>query len=269
MSIYLDLTREFNAGKLRAILCSGQAVVLLRLAIVSKDGDWILREDQEALDHVLAVLDRHGASYRFGAPLDLRWLQGGWSSHFEFRSGGLRVRTDFFTRPPRVTPLDLAELWRGQEGRDPPFTPPRFLIEMKKTAREKDWPVVGELARLLSDPREQMLCSRSARDLLELGAKHPRLASELARERPVLRSLADGLDALRTALDRERREAMDEDERRVRSYLSAAGTLQRAWPSIQARCDGRTLGESHGVLVEWAERCLPITPPPPPRRTDS
>ncbi len=35
MTIYLDLTREFNAGRLRTILCSGQAVVLLRLAIAS------------------------------------------------------------------------------------------------------------------------------------------------------------------------------------------------------------------------------------------
>jgi len=38
---------------------------------MSKDGDWILREDAEALDHVLQTLESHGARYRFGAPLDL------------------------------------------------------------------------------------------------------------------------------------------------------------------------------------------------------
>lgn len=75
MSIYLELTREFNVGRLRAIISSGPAVVLLRLAIASKDGDWIVREDQEALGHVLGVLESHGAHYRFGAPLDLRWLR--------------------------------------------------------------------------------------------------------------------------------------------------------------------------------------------------
>jgi len=58
MNIYLGLTREFNAGALRAILSSGQAVVLHRLAIMSKDGDWILREDGGALDHVLARVYR-------------------------------------------------------------------------------------------------------------------------------------------------------------------------------------------------------------------
>ena len=45
MNIYVDLTIKFNAGRLRAILSSGQAVVLHRLAIMSKDGDWIVRED--------------------------------------------------------------------------------------------------------------------------------------------------------------------------------------------------------------------------------
>jgi len=43
-NIYLDLTREFNAGRLRVVICSGQAVVLHRLAVMSKDGDWILRD---------------------------------------------------------------------------------------------------------------------------------------------------------------------------------------------------------------------------------
>ena len=108
MSIYTDLTESFNKGRLRAILSSGQAVVLHGLAVMSKDGDWIVREDDEALTAILAELDRRGAKYRFGAPLDLRWMRGGWSSHFEFNYGGLRVRTDFVTRPARIGPERLA-----------------------------------------------------------------------------------------------------------------------------------------------------------------
>jgi hypothetical protein len=45
-----------------------------------EDGDWILREDEEALGHILGVLEAHGALYRYGAPLDLRWLTHGWST---------------------------------------------------------------------------------------------------------------------------------------------------------------------------------------------
>jgi hypothetical protein len=89
MTIYVELTREFNRGRLRAVICSGQAVVLHRLAIMSKDGDWILREDAETLQHVLEVLERHGARYRFGAPLDVAWMRGGWSAHFEFQHAAL------------------------------------------------------------------------------------------------------------------------------------------------------------------------------------
>ena len=103
MNIYLDLTEKFNEECVRAVICSGQAVVLHHLAVMSKDGDWILREKQADLDYVLNVLSARGAVYRFGAPLDIRWMQGGWSSHFEFSSDKLRVRTDFFTRPPRLT----------------------------------------------------------------------------------------------------------------------------------------------------------------------
>lgn len=56
---YLDPTDEFNRGALRVLLSSGQAVVVHRVAIMSKDGDWILREQQSAIDHVLAVLESH------------------------------------------------------------------------------------------------------------------------------------------------------------------------------------------------------------------
>jgi hypothetical protein len=259
MAVYLELTRDFNAGRLRAIVCSGQAVVLLRLAIASKDSDWILREDQESVDHVLAVLEARGAHYRFGAPLDLRWLRQGWSSHFEFRHAGMRVRTDFFTRPPRVDADGLARLWREQEGRDPPFTGPRILLEIKKTAREKDWPVIGELARLLQDPREQ-LCSRSAHDLIELDRVHPGLADRLVGQRPALAAIAAGVDELRLALERERFAAMDADARRVHAFMAAAAGLDRVWPEVQARTAGLPLRAAHGVVVDFAQRCLPTQP---------
>jgi hypothetical protein len=56
MNIYVELTKEFNRGKLRAIICSGQAVVLHRLAVMSKDGDWIICEDEESLNFILNIL---------------------------------------------------------------------------------------------------------------------------------------------------------------------------------------------------------------------
>src|SRR5688500_14729852 len=136
---YLDLTAEFNAGRMRCLLSSGQAVVVHRLAITSKDGDWIVREDDEAAGHVIGVLGRHGARYRFGAPLDRRWLAGGWSAHFEFRDADLRIRTDFVSRPPRIDADRLARLWRECEAAGNPVVGLEPLAAIKLTDREKDY----------------------------------------------------------------------------------------------------------------------------------
>ncbi len=261
MSLYVDLTREFNAERLRAVLSSGQAVVLHRLAIMSKDGDWILGETPEALDHVLGVLAGHGASYRFGAPLDVRWMEGGWSAHLQFQQDGLRVRTDFVTRPPRLTPQDLDGLWKEQAGADLPFVDARRLIELKKTNREKDYAVIGELARLLESPRDQLLCSRSARDLLALAGAHPELVRELESERSVLRATHDGLEALEVALDAERRTLIHANEPRLRRYLDAASDWASLWPDVQREISGLALPEAHARVVERATGVLPTHVP--------
>lgn len=156
LNIYLRLTKQFNAGRPRALLAGGQAVVLYRLAIMSKDGDWILREDEEALSHVLQVLDSYGATYRFGAPLSLPWMRGGWSAHFEFPLEGLRIRADFVTRPPRLDETVLVGIWSEQDRHPSPAEDAKLgaeqLILTKQTNREKDYVAIGELARLLGDP---------------------------------------------------------------------------------------------------------------------
>jgi hypothetical protein len=260
MSIYLTLTRDFNEGALRAILSSGQAVVLHRLAVMSKDGDWILRESEDALAHVLSVLERHGARYRYGAPLDRRWMRGGWSSHLEFRSGDIRVRTDFVTRPPRLAADDLAALWREQGSSAIPVVDPRRLIELKKTNREKDYAVIGELARLLIDPRQQFLASRSARDLIALAGDQPELARELSAARPVLAETGAGLDALEAALDAERRTMIHANERRLRRFLAAAEAWAARWPAVEAEIAGLPLSRAHGVVAARAEGVLPFEP---------
>lgn len=186
-----------------------------------------------------------------------RWWLG---FHFEFQHAGMRVRTDFFTRPPRVPPVELERMWREQEGRDPPFTDALVLLRMKQTARKMDGPVIGELARTLSSPREQILHSRSAHDLLALRTSHPELCRELAGERPAPRAIGQGLPALRLAPGEERFAAMDADDRRSRSYLDASRALAAEWPSLQARSVGIPLRQFHERLATLARACLPTTP---------
>jgi hypothetical protein len=257
---YLRLTRELNSGRLRALLASGQAVVLYRLAIMSKDGDWILREDAEALSHVIATLSGHGARYRYGAPLDVRWLMHGWSSHLEFHQDGLRLRCDFVTRPPRVSPEALAALWRSPELREVPVVTLPVLADLKKTNREKDYAVIGELARRMDDPRLQALHSRSARDLIRLATEHPGVVARAAAERPLLSRVSEGREVLERLLDEERRVLMRQNEERLDRYLVAAKRWGDEWPRLSRALDGLPLPEAHAIMVERATETLPCEP---------
>jgi hypothetical protein len=258
MTIYVDLTREFNRGRFRAVICSDQAVVLHRLAIMSKDGDWILREDAEALGHVLEVLESHGARYRFGAPLDVDWMRGGWSAHFEFRHESLRVRTDFFTRPPRVSAEQLSVLWERPPKSDPPFTDAVLLAQMKLTDRERDYAVIGELARIMPDPADRLRFSRSARELTAMSEQHPELVRTLAAERPLLKQLGSGLERVEVALDAERRSAMRSNQQLIAKFRAAAETWAARWPALVRQLEGLPLREAHNRLVQAAAGVIPV-----------
>ena len=256
-NIYTDLTREFNAGGMRAILAGGQAAVLHRIAFMSKDGDWIIREDNECTEHILNVLANHGASYRFGAPLDIRWLCAGWSAHLEFQHHDLRIRTDFFTRPPRISEKRLALIWQNPTTPPISFVEADNLAEMKKTNREKDYVVIGELARRMSRPQDQLLYSRSARDLLILAKQYPDHIEELTAQRPLLQTVKQGQEALEQALDAERRQLIHANERRLHKYMEAAQPWQAAWSGLLRQMRGLPLAKAHELMCEQAERFLP------------
>jgi hypothetical protein len=242
---------------LRAVIASGQAAVLHRLAIASKDGEWIVREDEEALAHILGILDARGAQYRFGAPLDERWMSGGWSSHLEFRRDDLRVRTDFFTRPPRVTPAELARLWLEQEDRDPPFTDAVILAKMKMTDRQRDYPFIGELARRMENTRDQLMYSRSADNLLELDRRHPELVRSLASQRAILGRIHDGRRPLAEALQLEMLDLVESHERRLAVFRAAALPWATPWPELTRELEGKPLQQAHELIVARAIELLP------------
>ncbi|MFH1760156.1 MAG: hypothetical protein ABIA63_03555 [bacterium] len=260
MNIYIELTKDFNSKKLRCILSSGQAVVLHRLAIMSKDGDWILKEDKESIQFVLDVLSGYNARYRFGAPLDIRWLSEGWSAHFEFSYNELRVRTDFVTRPPRITPDELAKLWAEQEQSPIPFIDAVRLADIKKTNREKDYVVIGELARQMAAVNNQFLYSRSARDLTALAEKYPDILNKCVNKRPLLKRITDGLGKLETELDAEKRKLIHLNEDRLSAYINAARDFRKKWLEIEKEVKDLPLRDAHHIIVSQAEKFLPFRP---------
>jgi len=254
-NIYFELTEEFNAQGTIAILTSGQAVVFYRIAIMSKDGDWILRETPQACARILEVLAARGAHYRTGAPLDVRWLSGGWSSHLEFQDEKQRrVRCDFISRPPRV-PRETVER---------AFTPPETeklkvldlpsLIRMKQTQRAKDYAVIGELARLLPEDEEIELTTDPDR-ILALASRHGKKSTRSAVE-AALRGA--GREDVVIALAQEINALQEEDRKRLEKYEEAS---RKYFGEFRGQgISDLPLLEAHREAVALALRLLPEDP---------
>lgn len=254
-NVYFDLTRAFNAHGPVAALSSGQAVVYYRVAIMSKDGDWVVRETDEACRRVLDVLAERGAWYRPGAPLDPRWLAGGWSSHFEYRDErGRRIRCDFFSRPPRVSADRVARLFETM--RDPLLVvDPESLVLMKQTQRAKDYAVIAELASGLPPDREMEVTTDVDRLLFLArqghGAASTRGAAVAAR--------SGDRDATLVALARETDHLMRRDRARVSAYSAAARPFVEAFAALPD--DARLLPRAHARVRTLAESWLPTRVP--------
>jgi len=254
-NVYFDLTEEFNAEGLIALLASGQAVVFYRIALMSKDGDWVLRETESACRQVRKVLAAHGARYRPCPPLDPRWLAGGWSSHFEFYDARRRrIRCDFVSRPPRIAAGELEAMFSSARGEGAlRVVDPERLIRLKQTQRAKDYPAIAEISRLLPAEREVELTTDPDRILAlagPVGSGSPResvRAAQLGRSRDeVVVALAREIDRLQ----RDDRLRLERYEQAARAYLTAfrSGVPPEA-----------TLDEAHAIAVGLAEQLLPTT----------
>ena len=258
---YVDFTDACNAQMPVVILSSGQACVWYRLTLASKDGDWLVREEEEALLVVRAQLARLGARYRLGAPLDVRWLRAGWSSHAEaLSSDGLRLRFDFVSRPPRLTPERLAALWDDVGTSAKAVVSRKDLVLLKQTMRLKDYAFIGSLATQLPDPADQLRWTLDARHLLDLLQRHPQLRSRLAELRPACADVVSE-SAAAERIDAEVRGLRATDETRIRAYAMA----QESWAG-RFRSEGfgqQPLEQEHAALCATAEGVLPMQVPCP------
>jgi hypothetical protein len=258
---YFAFTDACNAQRPVVILASGQACVWYHLTLASKDGDWIVREDEAALSRVRDELSKRGARYRLGAPLDVRWLSGGWSSHFEsIDAAGIRYRYDFVSRPPRLSPSQLRNVWSQIDSGAPAVVPKRELILLKQTLRLKDYPFIGVLATQLNETEDQLRWTLDPQHMMDLLAAHPELISKLAQIRPamhqILRENAPrNLEALGVAIDAEIRNFRRDDEQRVMAYTTAMQSWATRFRALDI--DHLSLSEAHQACCNAARDILP------------
>lgn len=253
-NVYFALTEEFNRDRRVAVLSSGQAVVWYRLAMMSKDGDWIVREESAACDRILEVLAAHGARYRPAAPLDVEWLRGGWSSHFEFTDPrGLRIRCDFVSRPARVPWSAVQVLFGGALAERLAVVDLPTLIAIKRTQRAKDYPVIGALARLLP-PAEELAVTIDPDRVLELARDHGRGSS---REAVQLAMAGRPREDVVVAIAREVDRWQQEDRARMQRYLAASAAYLAEFN--RQNLGALPLAKAHEKVRQLAAAMLPRT----------
>jgi len=130
-----------------------------------------------------------------------------------------------------------------------------MLARMKQTQRAKDYPAIGEIARLLP-PERELLYTTDPDRILALAPSHGggvdrpsvHAARGAAGREQVVLALASEIDHL------QRRDAV-----RVAAYAGAAARYLEQFS--RARVDEMPLREAHHAACALAERWLPIVPP--------
>ena len=180
-------------------LTSGMACVEYGIQQNTKDTDWLIAPDSvELLREMLCRFERglSGRNWRigyrglFGAPLDRDYLANGWTSHLAIwdTPDSVEHHLDFFVQPPRLS------AGAALEGAAEAIAHRLVVAQMKKTNRDRDWPIAEALAyqELLSGNGEAVLHLRDPEALKDAWG----LCSEdqrriLLARRPLLAQIAN------------------------------------------------------------------------------
>lgn len=255
---YRGLVSRARGQGIACGITSGMACVAFGVSQSTKDCDLLCAPDAAGKLLDLLSQTRLGGllpAYRghLTPPLDARWFHGGWTSHFVWSAPGSEAYLDVFGIVPRGSSSWEAEL-RGF------YAGPHTVAEMKRTNREKDWPVVTALGA-------QMLKVGDARgwlhiydeDLLRTFGGVTSAPADLLKRRPVL-VLAGGNDIrLRPALQAEIQFWHELDRARLRIYEKAVRPYLMAVKKSPLP-SGATLVAQHAIRVRCAEDCLPMNP---------
>ncbi len=257
IEFYIELVRRAQERGIRCAITSGMACVAYGVAEATKDCD-LLCEPEMASDFLklLAESPLHGIPCRYrgniSPPLDARWHRGGWTSHFEWP--GTEAYLDVFGIAPRARTA-----W--QEEIIPPYAHPHVVADMKRTAREKDWPFLSGLGIKLveSGDHRGWLHIYDEDRMHTLQMRFPNIPDEIVSARPLLRLLLESDRQLAPALRLERtfweaisKRRVQEYEKSLRPYLAAVrkGSAEKTL----------SLQEDHAMRVSCAEMHLPPHP---------
>ncbi|NOS69929.1 MAG: hypothetical protein HOP33_08355 [Verrucomicrobia bacterium] len=142
--------QNLNASKIEYLLISGQATVLYGAATFSEDIDLWLNPTAENCDRFLTSLRACGARYyKLTPPFTPTNLQRGHGFHFVLGDVGDVAFLDVMGNPPRADSFSAASekaCWMQTEWGEVRTVGIKALVELKKTQRLEDYPIISKLA---------------------------------------------------------------------------------------------------------------------------
>lgn len=193
--------------RVKALLMGGQACILYGAAEFSRDVDIAASVDPADLDRLRSALKGLDARPVFFPPLSESVLKRGHACHFRCHAAGLmKVRLDVMSVMRNADPFE--KLWARRARLSVPgvgiipVISLKDLVQIKKTQREKDWPMLKRLveadivrARAPIPARRVRFWLRECRTverLSQLAAQFPRLAKAESRNRSSLKLAMSG-----------------------------------------------------------------------------
>lgn len=255
---YEGLVLKLRERGVTCAITSGMACVHYGVAQTTKDCDTLCRPEMAGrfLQLLLETkLDGSLPLYRghITPPLDTRWLRGGWTSHFVWKTDGAEAYLDVFGVAPRASSTWETDL-RGF------YASPHTVAEMKRTNREKDWPFATVLGvKLLEANDHRGWLHVFNHEVLLRSLETLACPPEIIALRPVLGLAVAGDERLELALKGEvefwhrlDRIRIRVHERAVRPYMLEV--------KKDARSDAPNLAVQHQCRVEHAETSLAVNP---------
>jgi len=257
-NFYEGLVARARSRGIPCAITSGMACVAFGVAQATKDCDLLCAPDLAGEFLKLlqeSSLGGQGPHYRghLTAPLDSRWLRGGWTSHFMWKVPDLEAYLDVFGVAPRGSvpwESDVAGFYAGLH----------TVAEMKRTNRERDWPFTTALGvKLLEagDPRGWLHLFNF--EVLVQTAEKLRCPETMVTLRPALALLTGPDERLELALKGEVEFWNRLDQLRLKVYERAVRPYLLA-VKADVRSRNPSLEVQHEVRLEHAESVLPTSP---------
>ncbi|HKY39854.1 MAG TPA: hypothetical protein VJN18_28150 [Polyangiaceae bacterium] len=144
--------QQLERSGVRYLLISGQATILYGAATFSEDVDiWLEPTDDNIGRLVLSLRQKQARYYKLTPVLERESLLRGHGFHFVVpaAAGALDLYLDVMGQPPRVGSFSEAILRARRIATDHGLIPTvgiKDLVEIKKTQRASDYPIIGRLA---------------------------------------------------------------------------------------------------------------------------